>query len=532
MSVPASGSGTPPPPWPAWAWVAVVLAGIGLLVLAGLFPEADPPDWLPGGMDKLIIREFLVEAPAKAHEARNWALFGEWHRNPADNYQFWRSQAPVWVYPLAVAFKLFGVSYTTLRWFSLGIAMAGFVGVAVLVRRVAPAWAGVAAIWLYATNAFVVVVARSGLIEVLLNTLAAWLVFALILARRHPGWLVLSQVLFTAAYFGKQGIIYLFPLLVITNVAVFVGWRRQGAFPRMRWLPVLTAVGFAIVAAVLIAQPEYQRTLGWNWSHLVSGIDRSDGVFWWHRFDVQRIWRSMMLLTPVVGVLGLPGALWLAVTAWHERRLSWSDGIVLGWMASAWLAILVSRGWMLRTNSILLMPTLVVAAMVAWRLASIPRARLAVIIAIIGAVGLGTNLSHQTRMFEGLSWDLRNVAQRIEQHVGDEPAVFMGRFAMPILLSSKYDIYYVKGPFNTTPEQLDALAPTHILLSGEEGTQKILRRIRPSYLRGRKILAARVDGLAVSVSELPHADPKVAIPPPGMVEPVTEARGSAASEQE
>jgi 4-amino-4-deoxy-L-arabinose transferase-like glycosyltransferase len=507
-------------PWPVWAWVAVALAGVALLLLAGLFPEADTPSHLPAGLGRVWIQEFVVEAPAKAHEARNWALFGEWHRNPADNYQFWRVQAPVWVYPLAWLFRVFGVSYTTLRMFSLAFGMAGFIGFALLLRRTLPAWAGVAAAWLYASNLFAVLMARVGMIEVLLNTAAVWMVLALIPARRHPGWLVLSQVLFLVAFFGKQGIVYLFPLLVGANVLAFLGWRRDRRFERLRWLPVATAVGIALFTIYFVLQPEYLRTLAWNFDHMLSGSYRGtvDGVAWWDRFDLRRLWRSMMVMTPVVGVFGLPGLLWLAWSARRERTLPWTRGLVLAWYASGWFAVFAGRTWTIRHTSILLIPGFIVMM---WVLVTVLRASRVNIRPLVGAVliiALGVNISHQVRRYEELSWARKEVADGVVAAIGDRPATIIGRFAMPYLLSTPYDIFYVKEAFNVTEEAIDALAPTHLLLTRYEGTDKLLKEFSPSYYNA--VECGHFFGNRMAVTLFALTEPGAAeCPPPGPAAP-------------
>jgi hypothetical protein len=74
---------------------------------------------------------------------------------------------------------------------------------------------------------------------------------------------------------------------------------------------------------------------------------------------------------------------------------------------------------------------------------------------------------------------------------------------MPILLSTPYDLYYVKGDFNTTSEQLDSLAPTHILLSDDEGTDEILEEVKPIYLEGQTLTEFELNHLRLRLLPLP-----------------------------
>ena len=99
--------------------VSLLLLFVGLRALA---LTADPPAKLPYDINT---RELFAEGAAKAHEARNYALFGQWQTHPVDNYQFWRPQAPVWVYSLAAVFKLCGVSIASFRAHSILVAGAG-----------------------------------------------------------------------------------------------------------------------------------------------------------------------------------------------------------------------------------------------------------------------------------------------------------------------------------------------------------------------------------------------------------------------
>lgn len=493
-AVDAPGAGGGPTRWPAWAWVGALAIVAVYLLLGGLFPDADPTGWVPGGLDGRV-SEFLVEGPAKAHEARNWALFGEFHRNPADNYQFWRAQAPLWVYPLALVFRVFGVSYPVLRFFTLFFGACGLVLTLVVLRRLVPPWAALGAAGLYATNVFATFLGRSGLIEVMLNACAVGLLASLLPARRHPGWLVLSQVVFTVGFFGKQGMVYLFPLLVVLNVWVFVGWVRDGRFPRARWLPVGSAALIAIVTLLVIVQPDYVRAVTWNTDHLILGRDGSHvaGDGWWKRLDGLRMWRTHLLMLPLLGGLSLTGAIWLGVRAWRARHLTWTDGVVLAWAASAWLAALGPHTFTLRQASIVLLPHVIVGAVVAARLQASSRASLLPLLGAATVFALVVNLAHQVRRYEDMSWDRQTLLRTVQARLGDGPAVIIGRHAMPMLLPTPYDLYYVKLGFNTQPDRLRALAPTHILLSDVDSTHKTLLAAEPDAALGSAIAHGRMN---------------------------------------
>lgn len=450
------------------ALIAILLAVVVFTALTLLFPEADPTKVLPGFRD-FYRAELLVEAPAKAHEARNWALFGEWHRNPSDNYQFWRIQSPLWVYPLAWAFKAFGVSYSVLRSISGGYAVLGFIGLLVVGRRGLPATTVAVLAWVFATNLFVSQVGRSGLLEVALNAGAVWMIYALFKADKHPGWLIVSQLLFTAAFFTKAGIVYMFPLLVAMNIWTFLQYRRAGQFPRLRWVPVATAVVLGIGAVLWVTQPEYLRVLSWNTSHLVAGGTSEHSVHSFARFDAYRLFQGWYLLFPGLGLLGLPAIAWLAVRVAADRGSNRWEALLLAWIGSCLLALLVSRIWTIRHASILLIPNYLV---IAWALRQLwlvakeagARARgLRALVVSAVTVTLLIHVGHQVRHYEKLGYERLMVSRLVQRDLGDQDAVIIGRLAMPILLDSPYDVFYVKHGFNMEREQVRALKPTHLL---------------------------------------------------------------------
>jgi len=455
-----------PPDWSGQTWVGV-LALVGLfLLLAGWFPAADEPMVLADLPDSRAW-ELLVEPPAKAHEARNWALFGEFHRNAADNYQFWRPQAPAWVYPLALTFRVFGTSWATLRLFSVGVTALGLIAVLGLLReRSGPVALGVLAV--LATSSHAIHLARSGLIEVALGAAAAWMVLGLTRGSRHPGWLVVAQVAFSLGFFAKLGMVYLFPLLLVGSVVSFVGWVREGRFVWLRWLPVLTAVICAVVAAVLILQPEYLRVVTWSSEHLLGTRGQSS---WWDRLDPDRLGHTLWALVPFVGIGVVLGLVGLGVQAVRDRRLAWSDVLLIGWLLSGWAVVALVRVWTFRHASIVIWPTFLVAGLLLDRLR--PRS---LRIALVAAMALA--VPYQLGWYASQLWDLDHSRWRAEQtiqdYVGAGPAVFVGRRAMPVLLGTPYDIYYIKGRFNSEPEAVRALGITHTLNERLDHTRVVL----------------------------------------------------------
>ena len=175
--------------------------------------DADPPSSIPGTSS----RELFAEPAAKAHEARNYALFGAFKLNPLDNYQFWRAQSPLWVYPLAGYFTAFGVDYPQLRTFStlyaaLGLGLLLWIA-ADLMRPSVWVFVGL----LLALDPLYFHTARVGILE---PAVASWLtlsMFALLRAERDARWLCLALVAFVLAFFTKQAAVYCLPVIGIAG---------------------------------------------------------------------------------------------------------------------------------------------------------------------------------------------------------------------------------------------------------------------------------------------------------------------------
>ncbi|MFT7520304.1 MAG: hypothetical protein ACI9MC_002449 [Kiritimatiellia bacterium] len=448
------------PMWPRWT-ASVVLAC--LLVFVGLcvvFPEADTPSWLPG-LPVERAHELLVEPAAKAHEARNMALFGEWQRNPSDQYQFWRPQSPVWVYPLAGAFRLFGTNYIVLHVFSSVVGLLGLSAMALLLRRLVAPAPGLLVLAASSTNLFAVLTGRSGLIEVAIGSAAIGLVLFVTLAKRHPAWLLAAQLCFFVGFFAKQGMLYTLPVITLGTLWICLTSDRRSPW---RWIPVATGTLLTLLAAIVVLQPDYLRTVWWNIDHLIRGGASDDGsadIAYGTRLDPARLWWSLFVILPVTGVLGWMAVVVVSGRAVLRRTISWEHAVVTGWMLCSWLAVAVLRTWTVRFSSILLLPTLVMAALlvdVAWR----TRWSRTVVSAAM-AVALFINIALQVHRLTSVKYTVYDAAHSIEASLPSTPQVVVGRYAMPVMLSTHHDVYFVKPGFNMANGTLSELGVTHVL---------------------------------------------------------------------
>lgn len=489
---------------------------LGVLIVAFLGPrlaflEADPPHELAGEAQRA--QALWLEPPAKAHEARNWALFGVWQTNPADEYQFWRRQSPAWVYPLAVVFDLFGVSYATLRGFSIATALLGFLFALALARERYHGRSWVLMGILLAWSFYPVLLDRSGLIEVMVSTCVAGMVLCLHRGDRHPSWLLLSQAFFALAFFAKQGAVFAFPLLVVGNVLSFRSLIRRRAHLRPRlWLPVVSACVIAIASTVYILQPEYQRALGWNYRHMIlPGPSPLEQLFLvGERVTSSPFHRTYWFLPfPLVGALAAGAALRALVRATCRQPLARCDVMVLAWFLSAWIALLLIRHDNVRFMAIIVLPTFLLAGTLvsdfwAWCAERSRIHLLAPVVGLLASLAVAFQFRPYVAWVRARTHQLVTAGERIRQEIGEREAVIVGRFSAPLVLETPYLHYYVKWGFNTSTGNLRNLGITHALwrTHGEE-TKEHLGKLEGS-VQGRRLTLLPFRDEWVEVVEFPE----------------------------
>jgi len=452
-----------------WRWLLAVLL-LCWIVPRVLYLDADPPSRLPNEINSAL--DFIVEPPAKSHEARNFALFGRWKTNPADEYQFWRMQSPVWVYSLAYVYKVFGVRYVVLRGFCVAVAGIGFVVALALARR-RHDWLTIFAVFpLWAFNFYCVAWDRSGLIEVMISTWILVMVYCLDRAEEHPLWLVGSQVAFALAFFSKQGAIYGFPLMVGANLFFWIRERDAAAYRGfLKWLPIVSAMVVAGVALALIFQPDYQRALTWNYDHMLFSDEndyqgRSLRTIAVRLQDIDRYYTGYLGLFPIAGVLAAVGATHTVLEGVGRKRWDRHATLITAWMLVAWVTLTLSRQTEVRFYAVLAAPVALLAcegARVIYRWAAgLPRPWLGHVL-VGGALLTGSSLQINWLgiWFRQPTYQIRDLNRLVADRIGDQEAVVVGRYAVPMTLETPYEVYYVKFGFNMEPEVIEALAPTH-----------------------------------------------------------------------
>lgn len=445
-------------------------------------------------------RELFAEPPAKAHEARNYALFGAFHLNQADKYQFWRAQSPAWVYPLALFFRTFGVDYPQLRVFSTLYAALGLWALlALAARRVqvgAVAFVGV----VLALDPVYFHYSRVGLLEPAVSAWLALSMLALVKAKERLPYLLLAHLAFIAAFFTKQAALLALPVLAIgTGIVLHASSRTS---PTSERVLRRTIVGVLAVAAVLIAAyvstDAYRRAVVHNVQHVLLGADDAAQHKWrgvasilFRLMDAER-YGHLALSVPITGPMALITlALWLA-RAIRTRRIDFYELVTGLWLVCACFAMLVLAKSTLRFWTVVVPPAALVAAAgldEALRALSqryrpaAARLCLGIVLACVVALDLrGLSLT-----LADPRYTVHDAARAIEQRIGPRHATIVGFESPGTVLGTPYENYFVRTRINDDREALTGLGITHVLARDKrEGTHKYFERELPGAWRDMK----------------------------------------------
>lgn len=488
--------------------IAIVLGMVLLFIgIRSFHLNADPPL----RMDGYYARELFAEPPAKAHEARNFAVFGKWHLNPIDNYQFWRAQSPVWVYPLTLVFTTFGTDYPQLRLYATAYSAFGLAVLLWLAARYLSPPALLFAGFVLAIDHVYYHYARVGLLEPAVNAWVAVAVLALLRARTRSEWLIVAQLAFALAFFTKQAALYVAPLIGVTSLWYLLRPAQTGRIPRKeklwRGFVVLHAALMLGLALAYMNSEPYRRAVAHNFNHMLIGdtdterrwqgeaitsvLSRvTDGEKYWH------FW----ITVPLTGLLATATVVfWLAVLA-RKRRLDAFQAIAGAWFASACVAMLAISKSELRFWTVVVPPAALVAAAgldelfravakYGPRWASAARAKLWIgraawlVFAIPLAITIARDAKGLERTLLRPKFSLRDGAIKLREHLGATDATIVGLASPPLVLGTPYKNYYVRQGFNTTRASLKKLGITHILLnSGFDISRNIFRRAFPRLL--------------------------------------------------
>lgn len=462
------------------------------VVIRLLYLEADPPRQLP---NNARILELFTDPPAKSYEARTWALFGAWQTSPEDNYRFWRVQSPVWVYPIALYYKVFGVGYAQLRVFSTLCAAMGLWAMMALAGkrlRGAPLFAAGAFLTF---NYYYIIYARSGLLEALLNTFVIAAVYFLYLSRRNVLWLLAATAAVALAFFTKQSGLYVVPLLLGVGFFRARAHLKGGGAPWRVWLPVAVFVVAAGAIAWYARRPDYYRTVAWNYGHML--LDKESvatvdvGSFPLikaiDRLRVVGVWtKGYFLLFPLEGALAIIEVGRLVVRRIKGRSIHDWDVIVASWLVSSFGVLLLTPHLAVHYRLILFPPVFLAAA----NLLSVAGRRLRVRYrasawrrwagpAVVGASVLASaalSAVYYADWVAHMRHDIIDAEREIKARIKQPDAVFAGVWSGPIIFGTRFQYYYVKAMFNQSYEATRSFHITHVIESDAQGIDDIATR--------------------------------------------------------
>lgn len=456
--------------------VALALLLVALFATLRLLDlDGDPPWPLPNGQPG---QELVVEGPAKAHEARKWALFGAFDTHPADEYRFWRAQSPVYVYPLAGWLREVGVGWAQLKTF--GVLATG-VGFCVLLALAAGRWGarGMAAAGvMLGANFYSIHYCRAGLLEPYLNTWAILTVAFGLLALRDLRWSLAMQWCLAAALLVKLSAAYLVPLaLGIT----FVAHRRAHRRGAPTWQHAVILGHGALLGAGLVSymlSEPYWRTVEWNFVHMVhddSGFETPDLaevpglVVLGRMIDPARLGNGLVMVYPVM--------LWLAVLrlvvtvhALVRKRLGSEptgdfEVVTAVWLLSAWVSLQLTPLTWLRFSMVLNPPmTLMAVGGLMWLLDRFDgrRAHQLGFVALVVAGILATHVRWQLQWLREHTTQIHDNNVIMAKAVAGKRATIVGHYGSSMTFDSEADYFFAKRHFNLSKEVLDQLPFTHV----------------------------------------------------------------------
>ena len=511
-------------------WLVPLLLVALYVGLRLAFLDSDPPLKMLHGH---TTGELLVEPIAKASEARNWALFDTFIPNPSDHYQFWRPQSPVWVYPLALVFRVFGVSYVTLRLYSIAFCVVGLWSLLMLARRRVGETAMIVLGVFVAVDHAGILYERCGLLEPIVSSLLMLTLDALDRSRAKVQWLIAASALALGAFLVKQAAV-----VVVPSLLVFGGWalvEAKGVEAKWRWRAIVVVTGIALAGllAFVVTRAAYQRGLTWNYRWVMLGKQEFRDIDFDEPQDTKlfpspaRLGERMLLLgrlLPATMPLALIETGRIAAALFRRSKVDRTRLLFAAYFASTFALLVAVKPTTVRYLLMIFAPAAFLAAAVVSdalsgalfakrapmsasdaepateRSAEAPLANTRSRALRWGAFAIlaGYVAFHAYGYEEFVTTRTRNVveaAAAIRKHVGSPPrATIIGFRSAPIVFETPYQHFYVKNGFNETRPELDALDPTQLLLMPDrDETRSILQRADQEMLdRSKPVQSFRI----------------------------------------
>jgi len=228
--------------------ICLILAGALLLRLINL--DADP--------SALISRDVITDEGWWAHNARNAMFYGEWR---IDEYNLGLYSAYVYNLLLYFTFKLFGISFTTLRILSALTGWLTVILVFVLVRREICTRAALFASALLGFSNLHILYSRTGFTESVMVFFLAVTLWLWSLRRAHALFALIAGVSLGLMVVTKITAIYLLPGFVLAVIALLI----RHSVSRLEALLFLSGAGLVGAAyGIFFIVPNFGDWLRFN----------------------------------------------------------------------------------------------------------------------------------------------------------------------------------------------------------------------------------------------------------------------------
>ncbi len=463
------------------ALMVIILVACLRLVNLG----ADAPVEFPNGFRAMAP---VKDEAAKGYASRNKALFGEWYTSEKDQYRFWEVLSPVWIWMLWLWFKVAGVGYYSYRIFSVLWSALTVIGFFLCLGRFR--YAGLLAGVIFALNFYTIIYGRLGLMETTVNGLLVLSFACLLRVIERPVWIFPSAFLWLACWFTKQSAAVYLPVfftgaIMISRPFTPGVWRRPES--RAAFLVFLAAV---ILAVWPFLFGEYRFRTSINFCQLMGyrqdcldwlGILARDKI----RPERLHLWTNMtrgyLVMFPVAGSLALIEIFIVIYKYSKGERPSSEETLLIFWWLLARFALifqgrLAPRFWLIQVPPVMMLAGIALHRILTFAPSSarwhgIGRLRWAAVAGVL----IFCTAYHLIPWAHWVRENPRSIEKgttKMIEAIGEIKAVVIGEWAPPLCFDTPYKYYYVKTPFNTSPEQLESFGITHILIENEEDARE------------------------------------------------------------
>ena len=467
----------------------------------------------------------------KAYEARNRVLFGQWQTHPADNFRFWRVQSPVWTYTLVLVFETLGVSYASLRLVSIFAALVVLAAGSRLLRRAGFQLGAIFWPVILGLNLYFLVYTRLGLMEPMMLawvSLSAWFLAE---SQKKPGRFIPASLFFLAAIFTKQSALLFAPIWAGSGLRLLRPRQEQNPTGESRAnLLALGAGGLIVALPCLLAllNPDFRALVDMNFRHGFHVTEEEEMTTAGGRlaliaasFSPENLWQGFFRTLPSASLFGIAWIISILRRAAKKREVQFFEWMLLTWFGIGRLAAVSTPHQVVRFHLFYFVPLSLLAAMSLerlWRARSAgPSGRWK----LIAGRGLVAAALIYELLMTALPWaqwvknpryDLLDASRRLgevlteeEKSLGRTPVV-IGEWAGPLSLENRMLLYYVKGPFNQSREQLQAFGITHLLESTnryDPGAGRFAKLFPETYAPKQKVAELKVRGRELTLWRLP-----------------------------